>query len=83
MTQKEQVKLGAKLLKLSIAQAEEYSGIIPESNDLYLSVPQKGGGAIIIAEDGSVLYAGSAIGFDEHLKAFQDGERTPLDFFDE
>ena len=83
MTQEEQMRLAAKLMKLSMEQVQEYGGMIPGSGVFYLSVPQRGGGSLIVAPDGTVLYAGSAIGFDEHYQAFQKGERTDLSFFDE
>ena len=83
MTQEAQMQLAAKLMKLSMEQVQEYGGTIPGSSAYYLSVPQRGGGSLIVAPDGTVLYAGSAIGFDEHYQAFQKGERTDLSFFDE
>lgn len=83
MTQEEQIRLAAKLMKLSVEQVKEYSGMIPGCAALYLSIPEKGGGSLIVAADGTVLYAGSAIGFDEHYQAFRNGERTDLSFFDE
>lgn len=83
MTQEAQMRLAAKLMKLSMEQVQEYGGTIPGSGAYYLSVPQRGGGSLIVAPDGTVLYAGSAIGFDEHYRKFQNGERTDLSFFDE
>ena len=82
MTQDEQVQLAADLMKLNVKEVRKYSGMIPESGALYLSVPQKGGGSLIVASDGTVLYAGSAIGFDEHYRAFQKGMRTELTYFE-
>ena len=82
MTMDEQQSLAAKLLKLTLDEVQEYGGTIPQTHDLYISVPKKGGGSLIIGEDGSVLFAGSAVGFTEHKDAFDRGERTPLDFFD-
>lgn len=83
MTQEAQMQLAAKLMKLSMEQVQEYGGMIPGSGAYYLSVPQRGGGSLIVAPDGTVLYAGSATGFDEHYQAFQKGKRTDLSFFDE
>ena len=83
MTQEAQMQLAAKLMKLSMEQVQEYGGMIPGSGAYYLRVPQRGGGSLIVAPDGTVLYAGSAIGFDEHYQAFQKGERTDRPFFDE
>lgn len=81
MTVNEQVSLAAKLMHVTEEEARRDSGRIPDSGVLYFSMPQRGGGALMIDPDGSVLYANSATGFDEHLKAFQQGKRTPLDFF--
>ena len=78
----DRVELAAKLLRLPLEEARDYSGIIPESNDLYLSVPTRGGISLIVGEDGSVLRATSAMGFDQHYDAFKRGERTPLSYFD-
>lgn len=78
----EQIQLAARLMRVTKEQAEAYSGMIPDSKALYLSIPKRGGGSLIVAEDGSVLYAGSAIGYEAHLKAFQEGKRTSLDFFE-
>ena len=82
MTFAESVEVAAKLRRLPIVVARDYSGIIPDSNDLYLSVPTRGGISLIVGEDGSVLRATSAMGFDQHYDAFKRGERTPLSYFD-
>lgn len=82
MTFDERVELAARLLRLPLEEARDYSGIIPGSNDLYLSVPTRGGISLIVGEDGSVLRATSAMGFDQHYDAFKRGERTPLSYFD-
>ena len=82
MTLEEQMRLAAKLMKLSMEQVKEYSGVIPGCTALYLSVPEKGGGSLIVAADGTVLYAGSSIGFEEHYRTFQKGMRTEPAFFE-
>lgn len=82
MTVNDQVSLAAKLMDVTEEEVRRDSGRIPDSEVLYFSMPQKGGGALMVDADGSVLYANSATGFDAHWKAFQQGKRTPLDFFD-
>lgn len=83
MTFNEQVAIAAKLMHVTEEEVYKFSGIIPNTKSLYFSKPQRGGGSLIVDADGSVLYANSAIGFDEHLEAFRQGKRTTLDFFDE
>ena len=81
MEKKEQLVYAAQLLKISEDQAKEYGGFIPGTNIFYVSVPQKGGGSLLVDDDGSVLFAGSAVGFDEHFLDFKQGKRTPIEFF--
>lgn len=77
----ERVELASRLLRLSIDEARNHSGIIPGSNDVYLTMPSRGGISLIIGEDGSVLRATSAMSFDQHYGAFKKGKRTPLSYF--
>jgi hypothetical protein len=41
----------------------------------------RGGGSIFVGCDESVLFVGSAIGFDAGLAAFRQGRRTPAERF--
>lgn len=82
LSEEEQIKLGARLLGISYENAQKYSTKIENSDAIYLSIPVKGGDSLIIGADGQVLYAISAVGFDEHLKAYNEGKRTPLEAFD-
>jgi len=81
MKKREQLVYAAKLLKISEEKAEEYGAFIPGTNIFYVSVPEKGGGSLLVDDDGSVLFAGSAVGFDEHFSEFRQGRRTPIAFF--
>lgn len=49
---------------------------VPEINGYYLWEPVRGGISAIVNRNGEKLYAGSAISFEEHLKAFKEGRRS-------
>lgn len=78
----EQIELVVKLLKLTIDEVKSNYGIIDSNGTLYFSEPFKGGRSIIIGQDGTVLFADSSIGYDEHLQEFENGRRTPLETFE-
>ena len=78
----EQILLAAKLLKLTTAEVQEYSGIIQSSGALYISVPLKGGDSLIVGKDGTVLYANSSVDYDIHVNEFEKGRRTPMEEFE-
>ncbi len=79
MNRNEQIKLAAKLLMITSEQAEKCSGRIDEVSAMYFSIPEKGGGSLIIGDDGGVLYADSSVGYKRHLETYKQGIRTPLD----
>ena len=81
MEYKDRIALAAKLLKLPENEIAEYSEIFEEENALYVSVPIKGGASLLIADDGSVLYASSSVSLDVHLREFKNGRRTPIEAF--
>ena len=79
MNRIEKIELAARLLMISAEQAEKCSGKIDEVSAMYFSVPEKGGGSLIIGDDGGVLYADSSVGYKRHLLAYKQGIRTPID----
>ena len=81
LTKEEQISLAAKLLCLSEEAVASNCGIIEHLNALYYSEPVRGGGSIIVGQDGTVLYANSSVEFSEHLKEFENGRRTPRELF--
>ncbi len=81
MNKAEQISLIAKLFQLDEQYVEQHSTWIDDFSALYFSEPIMQGRSIIAAPDGSVLYAGSAIGYDEHLREYKKGTRTPLTDF--
>ena len=73
--------LAAKLLKLDIKEIENNSAYDKSVEALYVSVPIKGGASLLVGKDGTVLYADSSISYEEHIKEFSAGKRTPLEDF--
>ena len=71
----EKIELASKLLNVSVENLNACYGEIADVS----SIPQKGGGSLIIGDDGSVLYADSSVGYKRHLEAYLDGIRTPID----
>ena len=54
----------------------------PAPGTLYVYEDCRDGRALLIDQDGSVLFADSSIPPEEHLQAFLDGIRTPLEDFE-
>ena len=77
----EQISLAAKLLQLSVSDIESNSELIESNGALYVSIPIKGGDSLIVAQDGTVLYADSSVGYNRHLLEFESGKRTPAESF--
>ena len=69
-------QIAAEALNISVDQAAEHSRTLGEYGAIYAWNPARGGLAVIVANDGSKLVAGSAVNFDDHLKTFIDGRRN-------
>lgn len=79
---KQRIELAARLLGLTKEFVEKNYSV--ESEDLlYVSIPEKGGCAMLIDSNGEVLYADSSISFSNHIKAYKEGVRTPLSAFEQ
>lgn len=79
MTKNEKIELASRLLGVPVDEMKSYCGDIAEIPAVYFSVPEKGGGSLIIGDDGGVLYADSSVGYKRHLEAYLQGIRTPID----
>ena len=79
MTRNEKIELASVLLGVPVEEIKNYCGGIAEIPALYFSIPEKGGGSLIIDDEGGVLYADSSIGYKRHLEAYKQGIRTPID----
>ena len=72
----EDIDLASKVLKISVEIARENSKILDDCNAVRIWNPIRGGGSIIIANDGTYLAVGSAINPEQHLEEFKNGRRT-------
>ncbi len=72
----EMLMTAAHLLKITEEVASEHMKALPEYNAYYFWNPQRGGTAVIIAENGEKLAATSAVSFEKHLSAFLAGKRN-------
>lgn len=79
MTRNEKIELASRLLGAPVDEMKNCCGEIAEVPALYFSVPEKGGGSLIIDDEGGVLYADSSVGYKRHLEAYKQGIRTPID----
>ena len=52
---------------------------LDEIGAVYFRDPARPGAALLVHDDGSVLYADASVGRDTHLSEFATGRRTPQD----
>lgn len=71
-------KLAAEFLGISLADAQVNQRDLPEEHATYFWEIGRGGGALIVGEDGRVLFANSSVSFDAHTDAFASGQRTNI-----
>lgn len=64
------------VLGLSNDEIEKNVKELPEINAFYFWSSERGGNAIIINAEGERLIAGSAVRFEDHVKAFEAGRRN-------
>ncbi len=74
MDLQEKLEIASKFLNIPTEQLSviDIEGI---EGGTYIVVPNRGG-SVIVADDGSVLYAYSAMNPADHIKAFNNGTRT-------
>ena len=70
------LKTVSALLKFTEEEAAAHMKALPEHHAFYFWNPRRGGGAVIIAENGEKLGATSAVSFEKHLNAFLAGKRN-------
>lgn len=70
------IKLAAETLKMSEEEVLLNCKEIPEANAAYFWQARRGGIAVIVGADGGKLAAGSALRYEDHLKAYLNGKRN-------
>ena len=81
MEKNKMIELAATLLGWTPEQTAERCREKPEIDALYFFDHAKGGISLLMASDGSVLFANSSVTPEDHKQAFVNGIRTPLEAF--
>lgn len=78
LSRPERIAKAADLLKITLDTAEQHSREVPGTSlaATYVWEPVRGGGALIVSEDGSVLFANSSVNPEAHEREFNAGRRT-------
>ena len=70
--------LAAEFLDIALPDAQSNKRELPEVQATYFWESVRGGGALIVGEDGGVLFANSSVTLEAHIDAFASGRRTNL-----
>ena len=81
MDKHEQIKLAADLLGWTVDKAAKICKVKPEIDALYFYDKSKGGASLLMASDGSFLFANSTVSPIKHKKDFAAGKRTMFKTF--
>lgn len=82
MNRDQRIQKAAGLLQLSREEATTNSREI-EGDATYVWQDRRGGGAVLVASDGSVLFANSSVSPDVHEREFAAGRRTDESLFEQ
>ncbi len=72
----------AKLLRIDPQDARMHSRVLDGIEGYYFWHPHRGGGALIVGPDGSVLFANSTVDPAVHMRSYAAGTRTDESLFD-
>ena len=70
------IKIAVEALELTEAEAMSYNKPVPEIDGWYFWSPTRGGRSLLVNKDQERLIATSAVTFDAHVKAFENGRRN-------
>lgn len=79
ISQEKAVELAAHVLKASKDELECKQ--LANEAGFYVSQSVRGGGQLMVANDGTGLFANSSVTYDKMLEAFNEGRRTDLSAF--
>lgn len=75
----ERIAIAAKTLNISEEDATKYSYLPENCDGIFVSVPEKGGGSVIVDPNGGFLFLSSFYGYDDCIEKYLAGERTNPD----
>ncbi|MBQ3285682.1 MAG: hypothetical protein IJH40_08585 [Ruminococcus sp.] len=75
----DRIKIAADLLKIPENTARECSYCPEECDGIFISVPGKGRGSVMIDPEGKYLMLPSFYGFDDYLEKYLAGERSEFE----
>lgn len=81
MTALERESVATNVLNITHDDAHVNQRDIPDSDATYFWEAGRGGGAVIVGADGSLLFSSSSISFDAHVTAYEQVYRTDPDDF--
>jgi hypothetical protein len=74
-------ELAARLLRYPVEEALAHSTDLPDLDAWYFWQPVRGGGQIIVARDGSVMFGVSSLTLEDMVGYFSSGMRTDPSLF--
>ncbi|WP_449386028.1 hypothetical protein [Cellulomonas soli] len=75
-------QIAARLLRCPVTEIRVTSKYLPEIDAFYYWQPIRGGGKLLVARDGSVLFGNSSITVADMIEPFRNGRRTGPALFD-
>lgn len=76
-------EIASRYLAIPLGEAKTNSRPVQKADAFYFWKASRGGGALLVASDLSMLYANSSVSFDAHLEAFLEGRRTDPSLFNQ
>lgn len=74
-------QIASKVLNVTKAGVSGHCRELEDDAGYYFWDPRRGGSAVIVAVDGSLLWANSGVRPDEHIASFLAGKRTDRSLF--
>lgn len=74
--------VAARVLAIPEEDARNNSRHLEHLSAYYFWEAARGGGAVVIGNDGSMLFANSSVAPEKHIDAFGDGRRTDPEAFE-
>jgi hypothetical protein len=77
----DQIRVATQYLAITASEASSQQRVVPEIDATYFWQGTRGGNALLVGTDFTMLFATSSVRFDEHIAAYAAGRRTlPSEF---